>query len=170
MCYVTCVLWRRHSNESSERRRHSRKMSFRTHYRHHSYYVKLHTGFSFLKEVTLTHLLGQQVNVLLVAAVRGVVQLDQGQRLRKHKQRWIARLALMHQNAQTRNDNTPRFDSVAESLTCVVAVMESTKVGTVEQLRFSRRPCRRKRRRRVVSMENCKALQWAGEDGGGRRR
>lgn len=50
---------------------------------------------------------------------------------------------------------------MAESLTCVVAVMESTKVGTVEQLRFSRRPCRRKRkrRRRVVSMENCKALQ-----------
>lgn len=28
-------------------------------------------------------------------------------------------------------------------ITWVVAVMESTKVGTVEQLRFSRRPCRR---------------------------
>lgn len=59
---------------------------------------------------------------------------------------------------------------MAESLTWVVAVMESTKVGTVEQLRFSRRPCRRKRkmmRRRESSV--WRTASHSSEEEGDRR-
>lgn len=117
--------------------------------------------------MTLTHLLGQQVNILFVAAVRGVVQLNQGQRLHTHRQHCITQQTVQ---------NTLRLGWVVEPLTWVVAVMESTKVGTVEQLRFSRRPCRRSRKMEeekekeedgVVSMENCKALQSGGRYGEG---
>lgn len=55
---------------------------------------------------------------------------------------------------------------MAESLTWVVAVMERTKVGTVEQLRFSRRPCRMKKRRGLLVWRTAKLCSDKQGDGG----
>lgn len=78
----------------------------------------------------LTHLFGQQINILLVASLWSVVEFYQSQSLGGNKHQLVKPLV------------SPGFNRErTERLTWVVAVIESTNVGTVEQLRFSRRPC-----------------------------
>lgn len=58
----------------------------------HSPHFLFSGAFIFLmrSQRNLTHLLGQQVNVLFVASLRGVVELYQGQRLDKNtSQGWF---------------------------------------------------------------------------------
>lgn len=85
---------------------------------------------------TLTHLLGQQVNILFVPSFGGIVELYQCQCL----DRSTHTNAAMHKAEQAKHMRQYKWDKLIHSSTWVVAVIERTKVGTVEQLRFSRRP------------------------------
>ena len=103
-------------------------------------------------EDNLTHLLWQEINILLVASLWGVVELYQSQSLgrdahKKHSNLFFPScFKLKESNKQNEKCKTHRGRHWVCSFTWVVAVMESTKVGTVEQLRFSRRPWRGKRK------------------------
>lgn len=81
--------------------------------------------------MSLTHLLGQEIHILLVSTFRSVEQLDQGKSLRAEEH-----VGWRGQTAASRDRKSEALDMQ----TWVVAVMDSTNVGTVEQLRLRRRP------------------------------